>query len=519
MRSFFSRYFLIQCLSLLLLAVGALPGAPSLPSVHAQGGNLVWSGTMGGNSTDMSHGVAVDASGNIYTIGGFQGTVDFDPGETTFNLTATVLSDFDPYIFDVFVSKLDSDGNFLWAKAVRGTDNKNAWGIALDLLGNIYISGYFQGTVDFDPGPADSLRTSKGENDIFAMKLDSNGNFLWVKTMGMTGDDRGQGIAVDSSANVYLSGIFANSVDFDPGDEEYTLTSAGGTDPFICKLDSNGNFLWAGAMEGPANGAARVAVDTSGNVYLYGMLEGTTDFDPGAETFYLTSNGAWDIFVSKLQSNGQFSWAKAIGGEQWDMANDFVIDPFGNIYATGSFQGTVDFDPGPDSFPLTSTGPAGEDIFILKLDNSGNLVWARAMGGPGRIETGVDIAVDLSGNVYSTGYFSDTADFDPGPETVNLSSAGDYDLFISKLDRDGDYIWAESMGGVGEDIGTGIAMNNSAAVYLTGFFEETVDVAPGDATYNLTSNGGSDIFVSKLAWKTVFPWPLFLPVLKKTQQP
>lgn len=508
-----SRNYFVRYRILLIMFVFTLSGSLSATDVHAQGGDLVWTGAMGGELTDMAHRVAVDASGNVYTTGCFQGTADFDPGDTTFNLTGAAVTEYDPYICDVFVSKLDSDGNFLWAKAVRGTNDKKAWGIAIDTSSNIYISGSFKDTVDFDPGPAIFNLTSKGENDIFAMKLDSNGNFIWAKTIGMAGDDRGIFIAVDASANVYFSGCFENTVDFNPGAGEFNLTSTGGNDIFICKLDSNGNFIWARAMEGLGNGNAVVALDASGNVYLAGVFEGITDFDPGPETLYLTSNGSWDIFICKLDNNGNFIWAKAIGGYQFDVANDIVLDPSGNIYLTGSFEGAADFDPGTEIYTLTSTSSVGEDIFVLKLDNSGNLVWAKAMGGDGRIDAGFGIAVDVSANVYTTGYFTGTADFDPGPKNVNLTSVGDYDLFISKLDKNGNYSWAKAMGGVGLDIGTGIAVNNAADIYITGAFEGTVDFDSGNATDNLTSAGQSDVFVSKLVWEDAFPWPLFLPGL------
>jgi uncharacterized membrane protein YqhA len=459
-----------------------------LMTSNAQG--YQWAKSMGGTNDDAGISIAVDGSGNVYTIGFFTGTVDFDPGARTSNLTSAGNNS------DIYISKLDAAGNFIWAKRLGGSSVEFGFSIAVDSSGNVYTTGSFMGSVDFDPGTGSSNLTSAGLFDIFISKLDSAGNFGWAKSMGGTNDDNGVSISVDGSGNVYTTGYFHGNVDFDPGPGTSNLTSAGSNDIFISKLDASGNFIWAKSMGGTGqDGSSSITVGGSGNIYTTGSFSGTVDFDPGAGTNNLTSVGSSDIFISKLDPAGNFDWAKSMGGTGQDASSSITADGSGNLYTTGSFFGTVDFDPGTGTRNLTSAGV--NDIFISKLDAAGNFIWAKSMGGSST-DRGASIALDGSGNVYTTGYFVGTADFDPGAGTSNLTSAGSSDIFISKLDASGNFGWAKSMGATGIDRSNSIIVNNSGNVYTIGLFMGTVDFDPGAGTSNLTSVGGSDIFISKL---------------------
>ena len=307
--------------------------------------------------------------------------------------------------------------------------------MALDGSGNVYTVGLFDGTADFDPGAgAADLTTSAGdEGDIFVSKLDSNGNFVWARSMGGTSFDWVISVALDGSGNVYTVGQFYGTADFDPGAGAFNLTSAGGFDIFVSKLDSDGNFVWARSMGGTGFGdsAWGVALDGSGNVYTVGQFYGTADFNPGAGAAGLTSAGGSDIFVSKLDTNGNFVWARSMGGMSFDSAWEVALDGSGNVYTVGQFQGTADFDPAAGAAGLSSAG--GRDIFVSKLDTNGNFAWARSMGGTGFHDSAWGVALDGSGNVYTVGQFYDTADFDPAAGAADLTSAGDRDIFVSKL--------------------------------------------------------------------------------------
>ena len=481
-------------ISVFILSLSFSLTSVSTPSAYAWSSAQATVSVFGGASSDLGYSIAVDSSGNVYTSGSFQGTVDFDPGAGEANLTSAGGS-------DVFVSKLDSSGNFVWAKRFGGTSTDAGFGIAVDSSGNVYTTGSFFGTVDFDPGAGVADLTSAGERDVFVSKLDSSGNFVWAKRFGGTIADVGRIIAFDSSGNVYTTGYFFSTADFDPGAGTTNLTSAGGAEVFVSKLDSSGNFVWAKGLGGISTDEGySIGVDSSGNVYTTGYFNGTVDFDPGAGVTNLTSAGGNDSFVLKLDSLGNFVWAKGLGGTAADVGRTIAVDSSGHVYTAGYFIGRADFDPGAGQANLTSASGSGgsdRDVFVSKLDSSGNFVWAKGLGGTAADESN-SIAVDSSGNVYTTGFFNGIADFDPGAGEANLTSAGGNDSFISKLDSSGNFVWAKRLGGTSSDLGYPIAVDSSGNVYTSGSFQGTVDFDPGAGEANLTSVGSNDVFVLKL---------------------
>jgi hypothetical protein len=517
MKPAFSFIFSILRGIILLLLGGSLMFPAPLPA-QAEDGDFTWATGFGQTADDEGYDIFVDAAGNVFTTGYFRGTVDFDPGPGTLALTSAANSR------DIFISKLDSGGNLVWAKAIGGVSNDMGWGIFADASGNVYTTGDFVGTVDFDPGAATAPLTSLGSSDIFISKLDSNGNFAGAWSMGGNADDYGYGIFLDAAGNIYTTGYFKNTADFNPAaGVEYPLTSAsiGVQDIFISKLDNGGNFLWAKAIGGTAADVGLgISLLSTGNVYITGWFQGTVDFNPDAGSmFNLTSRGgSYDVYVCKLDSDGNLVWARAMGGTSEDIGQAVSVDSSGNVYTTGWFNDRADFDPGAGTtFNLTSTGIAS-DIFISKLDSNGNFVWAKSMGGASAADVGYGIAVDPAGNVYTTGGFSAAADFDPGAGTFLLTSAGNEDIFISKLDSSGLFVWAKAMGGPLADYGYDIAVSSAGAVHATGFFQGTADFNPGPGTFNLVSAGFEDIFICRLAGPdpvgdAAFPWVLFLPAI------
>jgi hypothetical protein len=464
----------------------------SILTIEAQVPPLQWAKGIGGSGTEYGLSIAHDASGSAYTTGFFASTVDFDPGPSVFNLTSSGFN-------DIFISKLDASGNFVWAKQIVGTNTSSDFGydIAIDPLGNVCIAGQFAGTMDFDPGPGTYTLTAGGVADIFILKLDATGNLIWAKNIGSSLGDVGRSIAVESTGNIYTTGFFNSTVDFDPGPGIFNLTSAGNDDVFILKLDASGNFVWArqmGGNSGFGDGAWSLALDGLGNVHTIGSFGGTADFDPGPGLFNLTSQGAFDIFISKLDASGNFIWARSLGTTGTEYGNGIAVDGSGDVYTTGYFGPSMDFDPGPGVFNLTA---GGSDIFVSKLNSAGNFVWAKNLGGSGG-DVGYSLRVDGSNNVYTTGYFSGTADFDPGPGVFNLTSAGSTDIFVSKLDASGNFVWAAPFSGTSDDEGRDISIS-SGFILTTGFFAATVDFDPSPGSFTLTSGGNYDIFIHKLA--------------------
>ena len=390
--------------------------------------------------------------------------------------------------------------NFSWAKGIGASGEDLAKSIVVDPSGNTYTTGHFKGSVDFDPGSSVFTLTSSGAEDIFILKLNALGNFIWAKRLGGTGEDVAYSIALDQSGNIGFTGIFNDVVDFDPGASLFNLTTTGMRDIFVSKLDPNGNFLWAKQMGGINNEFAyAIGFDAAGNVFTTGHFFGTADFDPGPAFYNFTSAGDYDNFISKLDPNGNFLWAKQIGSITGDISAALDIDAGGNIYTTGSNGALTDFDPGTGVFNLP--GPAN---FILKLDNNGNFVFAKGFATVGfGITQAFAIKLAADGSIYSSGGFTGTIDFDPGAAVYSLSQPlnNTYDIYISKLNAIGDFIWAKQMTATTAGLfnsGRSMVIDNSGNVYTTGLFGGPVDFDPGAGSYNLTSFGGADIFLSSL---------------------
>jgi hypothetical protein len=452
---------------------------------------------MGGIGEDYASSIALDSSGNIYTTGYFEGTVDFDPGPDTYNLATTGLFD-----FDVFVTKFDPAGNFIWARSFGGESDDTPMGIAVDAAGNLAIVGNFLDVADFDPGPGTFDLASAGDLDAFVVKLSSDGNFIWAKSFGGLEADSANAVAFGPSGSIHIVGGFADTVDFDPGAGTVELTSAGNADVFVVKLSTNGSLVWAANMGGTfTDTGSAIAVDATGNVFITGSFGDNADFDPGAGEQLLTVSGDNDAFLCKLTSAGTLSWAFGMGGVDFDFGTGVALDADGNVYTIGNFGGDVDFDPSGTNAILSSVGSV--DAYIAKYTGAGAFVWAGSVGGAD-YDSGNAIALDVYGNVYVTGAFASTADFDPGAATANLTAVGsNIDVFTLKLTNAGTFVWVQQQGGTDSETGNAIAVNGLSDVYVAGGFGGTADFDPTAGTFNLISDSGStDAFVSRLRQST-----------------
>ncbi len=449
--------------------------------------NCVFAKGIGGLNGDKGNSITVDALGNVYTTGLFNGIVDFDPGVGTFTLNSSA--------DNIFISKFNSAGNFVWAKSFASAGSGGGNGIALDASGNIYTTGYFNGTTDFDPGAGAFTITSAGSADIFISKLDAAGNFVWVKSIGGVYNDHANAISLDAASGyIYTTGTYSGNVDFDPGPATFTLSANGQQGIFISKLDASGNFVWAKSVGGsPYDNGNSIALDATGNIYTTGYFGFSSDFDPGPSSFNLTSLGVGDVFILKLDAIGNFVWAKQMGGSGPENSFGITIDPAGSgaVYTTGYFGGSADFDPGAGTFNLNGAGNL--NIFISKLDAAGNFIWAKGLGNGSLADQGNSVALDASGNIYTTGHFSSIGDFDPGAGTYTLDYTSGT-LFILKLNSSGSFVWAVNVPG----FGIAITLDASASIYLTGYFYSPGgDFDPGPVVQNLNSSGVSDIVIAK----------------------
>lgn len=399
---------------------------------------------------------------------------------------------------------LNSQTNFQWAKKIGSTNySDRGYAIATDVFGNVYTTGFFSGTADFDPGAGTYTMSSAGSSnnpDIYISKLDVNGNFVWAQQIGAVSSDFGRSIAVDGSGNILVTGSFQGTADFNAGAGVNNLTSFGSNDIFVLKLNALGNFIWAKNMGGTIDDIGHsIATDVSGNVYTTGYFTGTADFDPSVSTFTMNGLGGQEnVFISKLDALGNFVWAKQFNGTTGSpqaFGNGIKLDGSGNVYVGGSFTGNIDFDPSAATF---SVAAINMDIFISKLDGSGNLIWVKSMGGTGGSNTANSIAIDATNNIYATGYFDQTTDFDPGAASFTITSFGSTDVFILKLDASGNFVWAKKIGSPQGDQGKSIAVSSFGDVYTTGICNNNTDLDPGLSVNTYTSIGGTSTFISRL---------------------
>lgn len=486
----FKTFFLVIYMSL-----------SALLTMQAQIPDFEWAVRSGGDSTIMSYAMAVDPSGNQIITGVFSGTVDFDPGTSTEDTYYITSNGGD----DIFIQKLDVNGNLLWAAGMGDIGNDRGNAVTTDASGNIYQSGYFIHSMDADPGTG-VFTLTQTKYTAFVSKIAPDGNLVWAKQMSFPGDwglAYGFGLALDNNLNVITAGEFNGRVDFDPGPGTFNMTHSGGSyDGYIQKLDNDGNFIWAKQIAGGGGEHINaVTADNSGNIYTSGSFTGTADFNPDKKLkFQMASAGSFDVFYQKLDANGSFVWAMKVGGASGDYGYVLHYDPVGEgaLYSTGQFYGAGDYDPGSGTLIFTPVGAC--DLFLVKLDLNGNLSWAKQIGGPDW-DSGSDIQTDAAGNVYLNGFFYGTTDFDPDPDASYFMTAyGGDDIFIFKSDITGNFLWAEHLGGTGYDAGLGLALDANGDILTAGVFQGTADFDPdGDVAYELTATGyGRDMVVFKL---------------------
>ncbi len=355
------------------------------------GGVFQWAKVFRGDRSIEAHSLAVTPGGGVVLAGRFEGTADFDPGAGVANRTSLAELEVGPpddtEDGNGFVVSLSPAGEFLWVSVMTGTGFVMPLDVAVGPDGQVAVGGVFQGTIDFDAsGPAAALTSNNASMDGFVMLLGPDGLLNWVKQLGgsqgeLTEDGPTEGVlsvAIGDAGQVIAGGRFLGTVDFDPGTLIVNLVSSGGagkSDGFVAKLGDDGSLGWARKYGGGGSEAVTcISIDDSGAVYFGGDFSSSMDVDPGSATATLTSAGRDDIFIGRIDGNGTHRWGRRIGGSGEDSLRDLTVDDNGRVVSTGSFTGTVDFDPGAASAPLTAAAPAaaaGTDIFVATLVQDG----------------------------------------------------------------------------------------------------------------------------------------------------
>ncbi len=431
----------------------------------------------------------VDSSGNVYSIGQFEGTIDFDPSTAVFNLTAGGK--------DGYVTKFDSSGNFVWAFKIGGFLDDYAKSINLDSTGNLIIGGNYKYTADFDPSAA-TFNLTSGFGFVynsFILKITPSMEFVWVKHF-TNWENQLMGLQIDASDNIIATGKFGSTVDFDPNAGTTNMVAPSNTDRafYLVKLTSTGDLIWAKKYADEVGVGSEIIydfkMDTQGNIYTIGSVNGSADFDPNTTNTLVNIANYSEVFVQKLDANANLIFVKKFGTQSVSriIPKDLLIDSNGNIFIGGGWQFPTDFDPGTGTFildPAVNTLANGN--FILKLSNTGDFVWVKTplsqviTNGnqlPGTtIYGGITMKND---EIYQTGRVKSGVYFGSIFVLTN-AIVGDFDnnVYIAKLDNNGDYQWAINL--------QGSVSNNYTSDPEIIFREQLINV---DSNNNIYIQGG-----------------------------
>lgn len=385
-----------------------------------------------------------------------------------------------------------------WASAIGNDSISRSYSIAHDNSGNCIITGDFKGSMDFNPGAGVNNLNALGNTDLFVAKYDAGGNYLWAFDLGNVGSfAAGRAVTTEANGNIILTGVFAGAIDFDPGIGANILTSNGGFtgDVFVAKYDASGNFVWAFNIGGVNFSVSfpSIVVDNASDILVTGSLYGTIDFDPGAGVSNLASGiGVQDAIVAKYSSSGNYMWAFSFGGGPIQTSGvSITTDLNTDVIVTGFLGGTADFDPGVGTYNLSSQGNNSSDVFLAKYSNSGNFLWAFNIGDFNTGSQGRSVVTDAIGNIYMTGDLSGTnVDFDPGVNTNSLTSLGTTDIFLSKYDGNGNYLWAFNIGSAAGYyfVSYSVSTDANSNAYVCGSFAGTADFNPSVGINNLIGN-------------------------------
>jgi hypothetical protein len=459
-------------------------------TANAQAPNWLWAKGAGGIETEWGQNTTVDNSGNVYVIGSFFSS------SITFGTNVLVNANTTGISSDIFLVKYDPSGNVLWANQFGSIGNDRGTDIALDFQGNIFITGYFDSpNLTFGTVTLNNVDTS----DIFIVKFSSTNNVLWAKSKGGMGADLSYSVATDFLGNAFITGEYSSvSLSFGSGSITNMDNSGASSDIFTFKYDSQGNEIWAKSIGSSDFGwasitsylfrdySASIATDLSGNIYITGTFA-SSSFIFGTDSLDTYGNGD-HFFVIKYGNAGNEIWAKS---EAFSMfgglcnGKGIATDAAGNVFITGDFAYyylIVDSD--------TLEAIDETDIFIAKFDSIGNLLWLQGGGGTG-FDYGYGITTDVLGNVYATGIYSISCTFD----SVTLLSGSSFDVFVVKLNTNGNALWLQRAYSSWHDAGYSIVVDQTGNVYVAGSYAAMMFLG----TNTLNFSGATDMFIAKLS--------------------
>lgn len=481
------------------LSLLSFSGASQMTSTYAH----EWAFSRGSSGYEAGIGIVTGSDGSIYSVGTFEGTVNFDPFGSGGTAISHGLSDF-------YITKHDGDGHFIWIKSFGGDESDDVVAIDIDDQDNIYITGNFLGTVDFDPSPFHMENLTSGglyNSNSYVCKFTSNGDLIWVKDINGDFLSESTDITVDNYYNVHISGHFIDHLDVDPSSTSLFIGTGGTTirHGFCVTLNTSGNYLKHYFLEGNSTSNVKihsVEVDNQLHQYFTGEFRGIIDFNPSViSTNNMTTGVTYQTFISSIDQTGTFRWARQLASVYGSKGIVVKTNQTGDVYILGRFKGQIDMNPGTSSHMISGVSSSWS-LYVSKLNTFGFFVWGKAISGTGTLTVGnvypKGMVLNNSGAAFITGYFNKSVDFDPNSGVNLITSGGGYDAFTCILNTSGSLALAKSIESTSTVINSGIAINNNEDIYTTGKLYSLTDFRPTGYPYYCVSLGGSDMFIHKI---------------------
>jgi len=413
---------------------------------------LVYSISFGSSSNDYGKSIILDKDGNAYTTGSFHGTISLDAKGKGEKTSLGGIGD----DTDIYLAKYDKYGEYIWGFSLGSIGYDAPTSVKLN-GGYVYLSGYFGGRADFDPSEKEFILDAGIGRDGFVAKYDSDGRFLWAQKIGNLESipfedndirfEQVSALGFDESENVYATGYFDDELIFTDSDgkESSLMASKYSKNVFLAKYDKDGKLMKIISLAGGVKNEPRGIVVGVDGIYLAGVFNSKIALDSVNSKKFIYTNGAQDIFLAKYDMDFNYLWGKKWGGISDDNVNSFVLSKSGTMLASGSFGGSINFS----GIKVKSSGDS--DAFVIRVDNDGEVVFAKAFGGEGK-DGGLFAETDSVDNIYLVGYFSDNVNFDPNKmredaELQSYSSGEATDAFIAKYNNTGGFVWVRSLGG------------------------------------------------------------------------
>ena len=452
-----------------------------------------WVNQFGGEGQEYGSTMTVDDSGFVYIAASFEEAIDVDPTPNIDFLNPQGTKDF-------FLTKMDPKGKVIWTKHFKGYGYSYCNGIAIDTIGNIYMTGSYTDSIDIDPGPERHIIKAMVNRNLYLAKLSSSGNLIWVRNIQSSNYTNVSGIELTRTNHLYIAGTIRALTAFNPLSSDYDISPIGMTDVYIAKYDTAGKIIWAKRISGSGHDQCdNFTVGYDESIYITGHFREQINLSTSTDPLILNAGIDTDvIFYAKYDSSGTLKWGNMFESTDRCISHDIEIDSIGNVFLAGTFEDSLYYTIEGEKHGVESHRHGYEDFFLTKIDSTGSLCWLNQYGGEYNDEY-ITIVLGKENTVYVLGFFYDFVEVNSGEEgIVDFSPDNGFNVFIAECDTDGNHIWAKLIARSPDIyINDGI-VDQLGNLYILGCFYNTTDFSLGTKPSVLEPRDQADIFLKKM---------------------